>query len=122
VNKKLLISTNIKLISRTSNVHFNGGKNMKLHFFGIGFLAHQILGIVESQIKTKRIVSIIGIIHSHLQLDNSSKLIFVNKNWPMILGLVASSPSSLVEFIKIDTYFKNELKEFEGVRKSFRKG
>jgi hypothetical protein len=33
----------------------------------------------------------------------------------MILGLVASSPSSLVELIKIDAYFFNGLKEFEGV-------
>ncbi len=40
----------------------------------------------------------------------------------MILGLAASSPSSLVEFIKIDAYFLDELKEFKGVRRSFRKG
>lgn len=46
-------STNIKLISRTSNVLFNGGKNIKLHFKKIGFLTHHILGIVGSQIKTK---------------------------------------------------------------------
>jgi hypothetical protein len=38
-------------------------------FFIVGFLVHQILGIVGSQIET------------NLKSNNLTKLIFVNKNW-----------------------------------------
>ncbi len=50
----------------------------------IGFCARQILGIVESQIETKRIFSLARILTSfrrgRLQSENLYKLIFVNKN------------------------------------------
>jgi hypothetical protein len=52
----------------------------------VGFLTHQILGIVESQVEIERIflwlefLLILGDVV--LQIENLEKLIFVNKNWP----------------------------------------
>ncbi len=52
-------------------------------------MVKHILGILASQIKTKRFFSIVGITISLckccLQIDNLHKLIFVNKNWPTYL-------------------------------------
>jgi hypothetical protein len=57
-------------------------------FLTIGFLTHQILGIVGSQIETKWIFSLARIlinIRRCLQIEILEKLIFVNKNWPIAL-------------------------------------
>jgi hypothetical protein len=52
----------------------------------IGFLARQILGVVGSQIKTKRFFSLVGILTNlrryNLQSKNLEILIFAHKNWP----------------------------------------
>jgi hypothetical protein len=48
------------------------------------FLARQILGIVVSQIETKRIFSLVGILTNLrycLQPNYLDKIIFVNKSW-----------------------------------------
>jgi len=51
----------------------------------IGFLALQILSIVESHVETKRIVLLTRILinlrRCHLQIEILEKIIFVNKNW-----------------------------------------
>jgi hypothetical protein len=51
----------------------------------VGFWAHQILGIVGSQIEIERIFSLIGILTNirryRLQSENLEILIFVSKNW-----------------------------------------
>jgi hypothetical protein len=56
---------------------------MKPHFPIVGILAHQILSIVRSQIKTKRNFSLTSILahlgRSKLQFKKSKKLIFVRK-------------------------------------------
>jgi hypothetical protein len=52
----------------------------------MAFLAHQFLGAVGSQIKTKRFFSLARILTNlrrcHLQSNNLDKIIFVNENWP----------------------------------------
>jgi hypothetical protein len=63
--KKYWILNTTKWIRKKSNVFFNGGRNMKPHFPIIGILAHQILSIVRSQIKTKRNFSLTNIL-AHL--------------------------------------------------------
>jgi hypothetical protein len=45
---------------KTSNVFLNGGKKHQAVFPTVGFLTRQILGIVGSEIKTKRIFSLVG--------------------------------------------------------------
>jgi len=55
-------------------------------FPNVGLLAHQILGIIGSQIETKRVFSLpwifINLREFSSQLDHLEKLIFVRKNWP----------------------------------------
>jgi hypothetical protein len=72
----------------------------------VGFLAQQILGIVGSQIETKRIFSLVGILTNlrrcHLQLENYEKLIFVSKKWPNDTRANNKSPGDLVKFIEMD--------------------
>jgi hypothetical protein len=67
-----------------------------------GFCARQILRIIQFQIETKRIFSLVGIFISlrrcHFQLENLDKLIFVNQNWPHNPRISCKSPSSLVDF------------------------
>jgi hypothetical protein len=67
------------------------------------FLARQILNIVESQIETKRLLSLVDILTNlkrcHLQTYNLKKLIFVNKNWPNDLRVGCKSPSNFVKLI-----------------------
>jgi hypothetical protein len=57
----------------------------------IGFLIHQILGIVRSQIKTERIFSLVGILTNirkcNLQSKNLENLIFVSKIGQVILKM-----------------------------------
>jgi hypothetical protein len=83
----------------------------------VGFLAKQILGIVNSQIETKRIFSLFGILtnlrRSHLQLENLENIIFVNKNWPNDVKVDCKVPSSLVKLIDFEIDTKEDLNEFE---------
>jgi len=69
----------------------------------IGFFIHQILGIVRSQIKTKRIFSLVGILTNirkcNLQSENLENLIFVSKNWPSDPRNGCKPPFNLVELI-----------------------
>jgi hypothetical protein len=50
----------------------------------------------------------------HLQIENSEKLIFVNKNWPNDSRLGSKSPSNLLEFLERDMDLEEEFEEFEG--------
>jgi hypothetical protein len=67
------------------------------------FLAHQILGIVESQIEIERIFSLVDIFTNlrrcHVQTNNLERLIFMSKNWQNDFR-VGSFPNNLVEVIK----------------------
>jgi hypothetical protein len=69
----------------------------------IGFLAHQILSIVRSQIETQRIFSLTYILTNlrryHLRLDNFKFFIFVNKILPGDLRIGCKPPSNLMELI-----------------------
>jgi hypothetical protein len=55
-------------------------------FLEVGFVAKQILKIKNSQIETKRIFPLVGILTSFrrywLQSEILDKLIFVSQNWP----------------------------------------
>ncbi len=86
-------------------------------FLTIGFLARQILSIVGSQIKTKRIFSLVGILTNlrrcHLQSENLEILIFVSKNWQSYPKDGCKSPFNLVELIQTNLGFEEELEEFE---------
>jgi hypothetical protein len=55
INKELLIFKRYERMSKTSSAHFNGGKNMKTCFPQLVFMLKKILGIIGSQIETKRI-------------------------------------------------------------------
>jgi hypothetical protein len=76
-------------MSKTSSVHFNDGKNMRVHFPFV-FVLKQILRIIESQIEMNKVFSLIRILTSFrrcLQSNFLDQMIFVNKNWhndPMI--------------------------------------
>jgi hypothetical protein len=84
----------------------------------IGFLAYQILGIIGSQIETKRIFSLASILTNlrryRLQLENLENLIFVSKNWPPDLKDGCKLPSNLVELIQTNLSFENDLEKFKG--------
>jgi hypothetical protein len=83
----------------------------------VGFCAKQILGIFESQIETKRISPLVGILISlkrcHLQSKKLEILIFVNKNWPNDHKIGCKSPSSLVDLIETDLNLEEEFEKFE---------
>ncbi len=87
-------------------------------FFTIGFLACQILAIIGSQIETEWIFSLAGILTNltrwHLQLENLENLIIVSQIWPNYPKDGCKSPFNLVEIIKTNLGFEEELEEFEG--------
>jgi len=84
-------------------------------------LARQIFGISASQIETKRISPIVGVLTTlkrcWFQIDNLEKLIFVHKNWPSNphvgclkpynLVVVCEAKSDLIN--KLDAEFMNEV-------------
>jgi len=76
------------------------------------------LGIFGSQIKTEMIFTFVGIFINlrkcHQQIENLKKLIFVNKNWLNDLKIRCKPPFNLVEFLKRDIDWEEELEEFEG--------
>jgi hypothetical protein len=79
----------------------------------MAFLAHQILGIVGSQIETEKKYSLVEIITNLkrccLQSNNLNKIIFISKNWPNDPKVGCSSPSSLIELIEADLALEEEL-------------
>ncbi len=71
----------------------------------VGFLAHEVLGIVTSQLEMKRIFSLVGIFTNlrrcHLQLENFHFwLLLVSKNWPSDPKDGCKPPSDLIELIQ----------------------
>ncbi len=78
----------------------------------VGFYARQILGIVRSQIGTKRIFSLTKILTNLkkccLQSKHLEKLIFVKKNWPNDPKIDCKSPSSLVDLIQTNVDLQEE--------------
>jgi hypothetical protein len=71
----------------------------------VGFLAHQILGIVRFQIEKKRIFFLVNILRNlsyYLQMTNLKKFIFVNKNWLHDSKADCKSFSNLVQLIEKD--------------------
>jgi hypothetical protein len=80
-------------------------------------LAKQILGIVNSQIETKRIFSLSGIHtnlrRSHWQLENLENIILVKKNWPNDVRVGCKVPFSLVKLIDFEIDTEEDLDEFE---------
>jgi hypothetical protein len=85
----------------------------------VRFFSCQILEIIDSQIETKRIFSLIRILTNlrgcHLQLEKLEKLNFVNKNWPNDCRVGCKSLSNFLEHIGIDGDLEEELKQFERV-------
>jgi hypothetical protein len=83
-------------------------------FLIIGFLTNQILSIVEFQIETKGIFSLVGVLtiflKCHLEMANLEKLIFVNKNWLNDPRVDYKSSFNLVELIEKDLHLKEYLK------------
>ncbi len=72
-------------------------------FLEVGFVAKQILKIKNSQIETKCIFPLVGILTSFrrysLQSEILDKLIFVSQNWPNDPRVGCNMSSTLVEFI-----------------------
>ncbi len=77
-----------------------------------------ILGMVGSQVETKKKNSFVGIFTNlkkcPLRSSNLNKIIFYNKNWPNDFKVGCSSPFSLIELIENDVALKEELKQYEG--------
>ncbi len=73
---------------------------------------------VESQIETKRIFSLVGILTNlrryHLQLENLEHLMFVSKNWASDLRDGCKLPSNLVELIQTNLSFQKDLEKIKG--------
>jgi len=87
----------------------------------VDFCVKQILGIFESQIETKRILSLARILISlkrcHLQLKNLEILIFFKKNWPNDPKIGCKSPSSLVDLIETNLNLEEKFEKFEKASK-----
>jgi len=72
----------------------------------ISFLLWQILGIVGSQLKFKKLIHVL--IYSHV-------LILTSKNWLNDERVDCKAPSNLVELIDFEIDLEEELDEFEGL-------
>ncbi len=112
VTKELLIFRRYQVDPKCIKCLFWWWGKHEVMFPTIGVLAHQILSIVRSQIETKMIFSLVGMLTNlrwcHLQSENFKNLIFVSKNWPSDLRDGCKPPSNVVELEEF------ELKEFEG--------
>jgi hypothetical protein len=75
-------------------------------FPNVNFLAKQILQILGSQIKTKRVFNLVsGLItlrHCRLQVDNLDQIITMVKNWPNDPCLNYSQHKDLTNFLKVE--------------------
>ncbi len=113
VNKELLIFKHYQMNIKNIKCALQWWEKHENMFPIVGFCAKQILGIVGSQIETKRIFSLTRILTSfkrcHLQSKNLDKLIFVNKNWPKDPIIGCKSPSNLVDLIEINLKSLKEL-------------
>jgi len=74
------------------------------------------LSTVGSQIKIKRIFSLVGM-HTnfwryHLHTNNLERLIFVSKNWQNNFR-ISSFPTNLVKFVEANVKLKEELKSLK---------
>jgi hypothetical protein len=118
VNRELLIFKHYQVDVKNIKCPLEWWEKHKSMFSIVGFCVGQILGIVGSQIETKRIFSLIRIFiilkRCCLQSKNLDKLILVNKNWPYDPRISYKSPSSLVDFIENALNLEEKLKEFEG--------
>jgi hypothetical protein len=103
-------------MSKTSNCPLQWSEKHESMFPTFCLCVREILGIVGSQIETKRIFSLVGILinlrRCHYNQMFLDKLIFINKKSPDDLRIGCKSPSSLVEFIETNVYLK-ELEELE---------
>ncbi len=66
-------------------IYFQWWENHEFMFPKIGFISHQNLDIINSQIEIKMIFPLARILSNFkrcLQSNNLDKLTFVNKNWP----------------------------------------
>jgi hypothetical protein len=90
VNRELIIFKHYKVDVKNIKCPLHWWEKHGSMFLIIGFCARQILRIIGFQIEIKRIFSLvrafINLRRCHLQLENFDTLIFVSKNWPMILG------------------------------------
>jgi hypothetical protein len=106
VNKELLISRRFQMDPKEIKCPLQRWQKHESIFPIVGFLAQQILGIVESQIETGRIFPLDGIFTNlrrcRLQTENLEKLVFVNKNWPNDTKVGWKSSSDIVEFMEMD--------------------
>jgi hypothetical protein len=81
-------------------------------FHVASIFAKQILRVLSSQIETRNIFSLVGILTSfkiwRLQSENLDKLILVSQNWPNDPRIGCNMPSTLVEFIEKDEIVEEE--------------
>jgi hypothetical protein len=80
--------------------------------------------IVGSQIKKKKILSLVKILTNfrrcRLQIYNLDKLIFVNKNWPNDPKIRCKFPFNLLEFLERDIDLEEELEKFGRILKGMK--
>jgi hypothetical protein len=75
-------------------------------FPNVNFLTKQILGIPRSQIETKHVFSLVGVLialkHYRLQVDNLDQIITMVKNWLDNPCLNCSQHKDLTYFLKVE--------------------
>jgi len=83
VKRKFLVFKRYQLDVKDIKCPLQWWQKYEAMFPTVGFLARQILSVVEFQIEIERIFSLVGILTNfmrcHLQTKNLEKLIFVNK-------------------------------------------
>jgi len=117
VIRKMLIFMHYQVDSKDINYLFQWWAKHETMFPNVGFLAWQILGIIESQIQIERIFSLAWMFmylrKCCLQSKNLERLIFMSKNWLNDPIIDFKPPSNLVELIENNLDFE-ELENFEG--------
>ncbi len=115
VNINLLIFKQYQVDVKNIKCHFQWRQKHKTMFLIIGFLNHQILWIIESQIEMKRFFSLVGMLtiltRCHLQLDNLNFLIFLRTNWSNYLKVGCKSPFRFLKLIAIDVELEVQVLE-----------
>ncbi len=86
MKQKLSCFRNLQLEAKFCEDLVNWWKVHEAQFLVVGYLAHLILGIVKSQIETKSIFSIVGILIKlcsyQFGTQYLNQLVLISKNWP----------------------------------------
>jgi hypothetical protein len=79
----------------------------------MGFLAKEIFGILGSQIETKLVFCLVGVLialrHCHLQVENMDHIINLVNNWLDDLCVNCKPNLDFKQYLKVKVFGKGEL-------------